>query len=139
MALSREISRLEIYAPSKDVARQLEKVKEDIAGTMRVRDFKITTSKPELRERIISIEPNFARLGSRLRDDVKIVAEAIQNAKPEEIAEQLAMGKITIKKDKKTIELSLDDLKVVKETESAGYRVDVIDIQEPAITLFVYL
>lgn len=139
LALSKEISKLEVYAPNAEVVELLEKVEEDIAGTMRVREVKITTRKPELTERVLSVEPNFAKLGSRLRGDVNIVAEALKKTRPEEIAAQLAKGKLTIKAAGKTLEISPDEVKVVKEIESSGYKVDIIDILEPAITLFVSL
>lgn len=139
MALSSEIPGLDLYTPSKEVAKQLEDVKGDIAGTMRVKEVRITTHKPELTERVLSIEPNFARLGSRLRGDVVIVAKALQRAEPGEIAKQLSKGNITIKEAGKTIEIAADDLKIVRELESEGHKVDVIDIGEPAMTLLVSL
>ncbi len=139
MALNSELPKLEIYTPSREVARQLRVMKEDISGTMRVVEVKITTRTPKLKERVLSIEPNFARLGPRLRGEIKIVLDAIKAAKIDHIAKQLDGGKVTIKKAGKTIELSTDDLKVVREIESAGRKVEVIDIQEPALTLLVSL
>jgi len=139
LALSSEISGLEIYTPSQILAKQLEEIAVDIAGTMRVREVKITAHRPELRERVLSVEPNYARLGTKLRGDLKIVADALRRAKLQEITEQLSQGKITIKEAGKTIELSAEDLKIKREMESKGHRVEVIDIVEPTLTLLVSL
>ncbi|MFH1821552.1 MAG: class I tRNA ligase family protein, partial [Methanobacteriota archaeon] len=139
MALNAEIPKLEIYTSNKDVAKQLEEIKDDIAGTMRVKEIKITPNKPELKERVLSVEPNLARLGSRLRGDVKIVTDALRNAKPEEISKLMGKGKMTLKEAGKTIELSIEDLKIVSELESEGHKVEVIDIADSAMTLLVSL
>ncbi len=137
MALSSELSRLIIYAPDKETARQLKETIADIAGTMRVKNLKITSRKPRLNEKVISVVPNLARLGPRLRDDVKTVSEKLQKMGSEYIAAQLKKGKITIKEADKTIELSPRDVNIAKETESAGHKVEVIYISEPALTLLV--
>jgi len=139
MALSTELQRVEIYSPSKEVARQLEEIREDIAGTMRINEVTITTEKPRLAERVLSIQPNYAELGPRLRGDIEAVADALRSADPEKIAEQLARGKVTIKAGGKTLELTAKDVKIVKELESAGRKIDVIDIAEPALTILVTL
>jgi len=139
MALSAEVPGLEIYSSNKEVAKQLGEVKEDIAGTMRIKNIRITTSKPDVMERVLKVEPNLARLGTRLRGDVKIVTEALNKASPDEISRQLANGKLTIKEAGKVIELSAEDLKVERELEIKGQKVDIIDVAEPAMTLLVSL
>ncbi|MGC8817325.1 MAG: valine--tRNA ligase [Candidatus Hadarchaeum sp.] len=139
MPLNTELPELIIYTPVPELAKNLEIIADDIAGTMQVREIKITSEKPELEERLICVEPNFAKLGSRLRGDLKAVVESLQKAKPEELASQLKKGKITVKTTGREIELSIDELKITRETVRKGHRVEVIDLTEPALTLLVPL
>jgi valyl-tRNA synthetase len=139
MALNTEIPGLEIYTPNRELAKRLEEIADDVAGTMQVREIKITSEKPELEERLISVEPNFAKLGPRLRGDLKIVAEALRRARPEELSEQLKRGFIEVGEAGKTIKLSIDELKITRVTERRGQRVEVIDLADPALTLLVSL
>jgi valyl-tRNA synthetase len=137
MALSQELASVEIYTPNKEVVDQLNEVRADIAGTMRINEIEITSRKPELVEHVLSVEPDFAKLGPRLRDGVKIVAEALRRANPEDIAEQLAKGEATVQEAGKLFRLTPDEVKVVKETESAGHKVEIIDTPDPALTILV--
>jgi valyl-tRNA synthetase len=137
MALSKRLARVEIYSPNGDVVSLLKEVGLDIAGTMRVDELVVAGRKPELKERILGIEPNFARLGPRLRADLKLVAEALRRANREEIAEQLAKGEVVIQEGGKLFRLAPDDIKVLKETESAGRKVEIIEIVDPPLTIMV--
>ncbi|MDI6643289.1 MAG: valine--tRNA ligase [Candidatus Hodarchaeaceae archaeon] len=139
MALSQELPKVEIYSPNKELAKQLKKVKEDIAGTMRVKEMKVTGRKPKLIERVLRVEPNLAKLGPRFRGEAELVMAALREARPEELARQLVKGKIVVQKAGKQFELVPDEVRVVKETESAGHKVGVIDIPEPALTIIVTL
>jgi valyl-tRNA synthetase len=137
MALSVELPSVEIYAANKDVLEQLKLISSDISGTMRVKKINIKRGGPKLVERVISIEPNFAKLGPRLRADVKLVLQALRKTKPDKLAKQLTKGKIELRVGRKRIELAPDEVKVTKETEKAGHKVEVIDIQEPSLTLLI--
>ncbi len=137
MALSRELPSVEIYASSRDVAKRLKEVGDDIAGTMRVGKLKIKVGKPKLAERVLAIEPELAKLGPRLRADVKLIVQALRKAKPEDLAKRLAKGKIKLRAGGKRFELTPEDVRVIKETASAERKVGVIDIQEPALTILI--
>ncbi|MEM3513892.1 MAG: valine--tRNA ligase [Candidatus Hadarchaeum sp.] len=139
LALNTAIPELIIYTPDQKLRKQLEEIVGDIAGTMQVKEIKILSEKPELEERLISVEPNFAKLGSRLRGDLKAVTEALRETNPKELSEQLQKGKITIPMPNKVIELTVDELKITKETVRKGHRVEVIDLTEPALTLLLPL
>lgn len=139
MALNTEIPELTIYTADLKLCEQLKEIVDDVAGTMQVKEIKITSEKPEIEERLVSVEPNFAKLGQRLRGDLKLVAEILRQANPEELSKQLRSGKITIEMPDKVIELNSDELKITKETVRRGHRVEVINLTEPAITLLVPL
>jgi valyl-tRNA synthetase len=139
MALSQELARVEIYSQNKEVVDMLNEVRADIAGTMRVREIEITGSRPELVERVLKVEPNFAKLGPRLRGDVKLVVEALRAARPDDVAKQLAEGRIVVETAGKRFELAPDEVKVIKETESAGRRVEAVDVADPPLTILITL
>lgn len=139
MALSQELPKVEIYTPNKNIAEQLKSIKEDISGTIRIKEIEITSRRPKMAERVLSVEPDFAKLGPRLRGDVKIVADALRKSNLDDIAKQLAKGEISIKEGGRRFQLSSDEVRVVKETESAGHKVEVVDIADPALTVLIYL
>lgn len=137
MALSRELPSVVIYTSSRETAKMLKEVGDDIAGTMRVGKLNIKVGKPKLAERVLAVEPELAKLGPRLHADVKLIVQALREAKPEDLAKQLAKGKIKLRAGGKRFELAPEDVRVIKETASAGRKVEVIDIQKPALTLLI--
>jgi len=137
MALSKELSSVEIYSSNKEIAKDLKQVGDDISGTMRVSKLNIKVGRPKLAERVLAVEPKLAKLGPRLRADAKLVVQALREAKPEILAKQLAKGKLKIRAGGKQFELAPEDVRVIKETASAGHKVEVIDIQEPALTILI--
>jgi valyl-tRNA synthetase len=139
MALSQELPKVVMYSPNKEVVNMLEEVKEDIAGTMRVNEIEVTDSRPELEERVLRVEPNFAKLGPRLRENVKLVAEALRAMRPEDVAKKLAEGRIVLEAAGRMFELAPGEVKVVKETESAGHRVEAVNVADPVLTILITL
>ena len=137
MPLSKELQAVEIYTPDERAAKELALLSEDLSGTMRVRKVNITVGKPELTERILAVEPDLAKLGPRLRSDVKLVARALRETDPQALAEQLARGSITLDVEGKRFELKPEEVRVKKETSTEGRRVEAIDIPEPALTLVI--
>ena len=137
MALSKELPSVEIYASSKEIAKHVKQVGDDIAGTMRVGKLDIKVGRPKLAERVLAVTPKLAKLGPRLRADMKLVVQALREAKPEKLAKQLTEGKLKLRAGGKQFELAPEDLRVIKETASAGHKVEVIDIQEPALTILI--
>jgi len=137
MALSRKLPSVEIYASSKETAKQLKEVGADIVGTLRVGKLNIKVGRPKLAERVLAVEPELAKLGPRLRADVKLIVQALRKAKPEDLAKQLAQGKLKLRAGGKRFELAPEDVRVIKETARAGRKVEIIDIQKPALTLLI--
>ena len=120
-----------------EMAKRLKEVGSDIAGTIRVVKLNIKVGKPKLAERVLAVEPELAKLGPRLRTDVELIVHALREAKPEDLAKQLTKGKIKLRAGGKRFELAPEDVRVIKEISSVGRKVDVIDIQEPALTLLI--
>jgi len=137
MALSAELPSVEIYAADGKNAKLLEQAMDDIRGTMKIRELGVTTEKPKVVERVLSIEPNFARIGPRLRSDANAVLRAISEADPEDVARKLEMGYLDITVNGKRFTIDREDVKIIRETASAGRKVEIIDISEPVLKILI--
>lgn len=137
MALSAKIPAVEIYTTAAKVAKQLQQAVEDITETMRIDRMDINVGKPKLAERVLAIEADMAKLGPRLRLDAKLVAQALREADAENLARKLAKRSIKLTVGEKEFKITSDEVKVIKETERAGRKVEVIDIPEPPLTLLI--
>ncbi|MCS7131562.1 MAG: hypothetical protein NZ934_02405, partial [Hadesarchaea archaeon] len=91
----------------------------------------------KLAERVIAIEPNMSVLGPRLREDAKLVVQALKAADPDELAKQLDKGSLVLSAGGREFKITLDEVKVVKETAKGVQKVEVVDIPEPPMTLLI--
>ncbi|MEM2908124.1 MAG: valine--tRNA ligase [Candidatus Hadarchaeales archaeon] len=139
MALSKELAAVEVYTQSPKVAKLLTQASDDIKGTMRLGRFDVIVSRPKLAERIIAIEPNMSVLGPRLREDAKLVVQALKAADPDELAKKLDQGSLVLQVGEREFKLTLDEVRVIKETAKGGQKVEVVDIPEPPMTLLITL
>jgi valyl-tRNA synthetase len=137
MYMGKEMEAVFIYALDKGIAERIERISEDIKGTMRIGELKITVGKPDVEEKILAVEPDMSRLGPRLRSDAKLVVQALRRVDLSSIASQLAKGEIRLTVNGKEFKLEPEDLKVTKEISSGGQKVEVISIPAPALTLLV--
>jgi valyl-tRNA synthetase len=137
IALSAELPSVEIYAADEKNAKLLEQAIDDIRSTMKIRELLVTTEKPKVVERVLSIEPNFAKIGPRLRSDAKAVLRAISEADPEDVARKLEIGDLTVTVNGKKFTIDKEDVRVVRETASAGHKVATIDISEPVLKILI--
>ena len=65
------------------------------------------------------------------------MAQALSEADAEDLARKLVKGSIKLTAGEKEFEIMSNEVKVIKETESAGRKVEVIDILEPPLTLLI--
>lgn len=135
MPLNTKISTVEIYAQDDNKAEKVEKVGLDIKGTARMDNLKVKVGKPEVEERFVSVEPKMSKLGPRLRNDSKAVAQALKDEDPGELAEQLAKGAATIRTGGKEYELSSDDVEISKEFLKGGRKVEFVDLPKFGLIL----
>jgi hypothetical protein len=130
---------VEIYTPDDSLRGKIRLVSKDVAGTMRVKKLEVIPSKPKLVERVKSVEPNYPKLGPKLKSDMKLLVKALRKVNLEKVAKEVASGKLVIEEFGKTFTLTPEDLKLVKETELAGEKIEVIDVDEPPVTILIKL
>jgi hypothetical protein len=137
MALSQELADVEVHTQDKKLAEKLHKISEDVAKTTKIGNFKVVTKAAEISERVVSIVPDFSKLGPRLKGEVGLVAEVLSKSNLEDISKMLAAGEATLKVGDKTIQLFPDDVKMIRETKVAGRKVDVVTLQTPPVTILI--
>jgi valyl-tRNA synthetase len=139
MALAQELERVEIYVPDTALREKVRLVSEDIAGTTRVKKLRVTSRKPELVEHVKSVEPNYPKLGPKLKSDMKLLVKILREADPGKVAKELVGGKLVLEGAGKKFTLFPGDLKFTKETEVAGEKVEVMDLDQPPVTILIKL
>jgi len=139
MSLAQPLKEVEIYTPDASLREKLAETILDISETMRITKTKLLEKPPAINEEIKSIEPNYSTLGPKYRKDMKSLLRALKKLDLKKLSKELAKGKLVLKEGKKTFSLSLEDLKLEKETKLSGKHVEVIDVEELPITLFIKL
>jgi len=120
MPLNAEISGATIHT-TPQLVEQLEKLKSDLSGTLRIREIVLTTSPPQVEERIDGFELNIDRLGPRLRSDLEILKEALSSMKPDELYDSIMKsGRIAVSWGGKDFELGPEDIRFVRSVSHAG-------------------
>jgi valyl-tRNA synthetase len=137
MALSAELPAVEIYTTDSRAAKHLTQASEDITGTMRIGRLDVSVGRPKLAERVVALEADMAKLGPRLRSDAELVAQVLREADAEKLAKGLAKGSISVTVGEKEFKLASDEVRVIKETESAGHKVEAVNILEPPLTILI--
>ncbi len=137
MALAQELDEVEIYSPNESLLEKAKECSGDVAGTLRIKNLKVVSKKPKLIESIKSIEPNYSKLGPKFKKDVGLLLQALGEMDPEKVAKELVKGKLVIEKSGKKFNVSAEDLKVVKEVGVAGEKVEIIDVRDPPLTIFI--
>ncbi len=97
MPLNTPIKSTTIYTTEKELYDKLNGLKEDIMGTMRIKDLKIEMGKPDVQEKAVEIEPVMAKIGPEFRGEAPKIVKYLQSVDPEDIAEILDRdGQISI-------------------------------------------
>lgn len=97
MPLNTPIKSTTIYTTEKELYDRLNGLKEDIMGTMRIKDLKIEIGKPDVQEKVVEIEPIMAKIGPEFRGEAPKIVKYLQSVDPEDIAEILDRdGQISI-------------------------------------------
>ncbi|NYB52329.1 MAG: valine--tRNA ligase [Methanobacteriaceae archaeon] len=128
MPLNTPLKSATIYAGSKDTYEQLEILKEDVKGTMRIQDLSIQEGKPHVREKVVEITPRMDKIGPEFKGQAPVIVKYLQSNDPQMIAETLEKnGFIDIEGSKVT----LDHVSYSKElVGKMGEKVELILMEE---------
>ncbi|MEM2299904.1 MAG: valine--tRNA ligase [Candidatus Hadarchaeales archaeon] len=137
MPLNAAISKA-IFYTSPQIAEDLEKLKSDISGTLRILELSISISSPEIEEDIERVELNIERVGPKFRSDLEILKEALEKSDPKDIYSGVMSGGVTICYKGKEFKLDPGDLKFLRTVSSADGK-KVVLVEEFPITIVLPL
>ncbi len=128
MPLNAPLKTTTIYASSDDIYNYLTLLKEDIKGTMRIDNLKITHGKPDVREQVVEITPRMEMIGPEFKGQSPVIVKYLEEEDPEKIIQNIdEKGYIDIQGSKVTPEHISTRKELVGST---GEKVDLILMEE---------
>ncbi len=130
--LNQPITTVTIYTEDVEL---VEKAISDIKNTINVQNINVTTGKPELNEKVISMEPLMSKVGPEFKQDAKKIITYIQTNDSDEIAQVLkAEGKVEVDGLEFTFDHVITESELVSQT---GEHVDILQIENSNVLLEV--
>lgn len=78
-----------IYTRKKDIYNQLDALKEDIIGTIRIDSLIIKEGKPDVREMVVEVNPRMERIGPEFKANAPVIVKYLESQDPQKTAERL--------------------------------------------------
>ena len=119
MALNAPLEKIEIYGSLDDLT--------DVLGATNS-PVEMIDGEPDFEHVPVNVKPNMGMIGPKFRGQAKAIIDALTEANPKKIADEVANGKVVVDVDGQTIELEPECVEIEKEVVSAGRAVDVLDI-----------
>jgi valyl-tRNA synthetase len=118
------IKTLNIYSKDSALTHEIEQLNADIKGTMRINDLNVMSGKPDIKEKVIEIIPQMAKIGPEFKGDAPKVVKYLQSEDMDEIVAKLdENGEIMIDNCK----ITWDHIEAKKEVVGkTGEKVEVI-------------
>lgn len=121
IALNQPLSIVNIYT---DDVEKVESTIDDIKNTNRVENISVSSGKPDLNEKVISVEPVMSIIGPEFKQNAKKIIDYIANTDPSEIQKQLESdGRVVVVDD-----VAFTDEHITKESELVSKTGEVVDI-----------
>ena len=89
MPLNTPIKSINVYTTQKELYINLNLLKEDIKGTMRIKNLEMEMGKPDVQEKVVEVEPVMSKVGPEFRGDAPKIVRYLASADPQEVAETL--------------------------------------------------
>ena len=119
LALNAPLEKIEIYGSLGDLT--------DVLGATNS-PVEMIDGEPDFEHVPVNVKPNMGIIGPKFRGQAKAIINALTDANPKKIADEVSKGKVVIDVDGETIELEPECVEIEKEVVSAGRAVDVLDI-----------
>ena len=129
--LAAEISRLEIIGGDSAMYRMSA---EDIQQGVNAREFEIA-EKADLVEKVAEVKPVYGKLGPVFKDKAKSIVAALKAASPEDIASQIAGGKVVLQADGESVELGPEFFEVRKILSLDGREVSTVQCGDALLVI----
>jgi valyl-tRNA synthetase len=89
MPLNIPIKSITVYTTQKELYNKLNLLKEDIKGTMRVKNLDMEMGKPDVQEKVVEVEPVMSKVGPEFRGDAPKIVKYLASTEPQEVADAL--------------------------------------------------
>ena len=129
--LAAEISRLEIIGGNSAMYRMSA---EDIQQGVNAKEFEIA-EKADLVEKVAEVKPVYGKLGPAFKDKAKSIVAALKAAAPEDIAVQIATGKVVLQADGESVELGPEFFEVKKILSLNGREVSTVQCGDALLVI----
>ncbi|PKL67830.1 MAG: valine--tRNA ligase [Methanobacteriales archaeon HGW-Methanobacteriales-1] len=124
ISLNTPLKTVNIYTSKSDLINKIELLVPDIKGTMRVTDLNLMSGKPDIKEKVVEIIPQMAKIGPEFKGDAPKIVKYLQSENMNEIVATLDKeGEILVENYKLTWKHIEAKKEVVGKT---GEKVEVI-------------
>ena len=133
MPLNTPIKSINVYTTQKELYSNLNLLKEDIKGTMRIKNLEMEMGKPDVQEKVVEVEPVMSKVGPEFRGDAPKIVRYLASAGPQEVAEALDKeGEILIEGSR----LTWDHVNAKREVHGkTGEKVEIVQSEDLDIVL----
>ena len=133
MPLNTPIKSINVYTTQKELYNNLNLLKEDIKGTMRIKNLEMEMGKPDVQEKVVEVEPVMSKVGPEFRGDAPKIVRYLASADPQDVAEALDKeGEIMIEGSR----LTWDHVNAKREVHGkTGEKVEIIQSEDLDIVL----
>lgn len=133
--LNSPMKSITVYTTQKELYNRLNVLKEDVKGTMRIRNLGVEMGKPDVQEKVVEVEPVMSRVGPEFRGDAPKIISYLESADPQEVADVLDRdGEILIDDSR----LTWDHVNAKREIHGrTGEQVEIIQAEDLDLVLEV--
>lgn len=126
-----DMARLEIIGGNTSIYAKAE---QDIKTGVRAKEI-VVAEKADLTEKVESVKPVYGKLGPVFKGKAKAVVAALGAADPEDIAAQVAAGKVTLVADGETVELGPEFFEIKKSLTLEGREVATVQCGDALLAI----
>ncbi|MBI5680880.1 MAG: valine--tRNA ligase [Methanobacterium sp.] len=89
MSLNTPLKTVNIYTSNSNLVGKIEFLVSDIKGTMRVTDLNLMSGKPDIKEKVVEIIPQMAKIGPEFKGDAPKIVKYLQSGNMDDIVATL--------------------------------------------------
>ncbi len=134
LPLNHPIEEVQLYSVDPSPLREL---MAHLQGTMNVRRVRLLRGRPELSERVVSVELDYRRAGPKFRELTGEISEQLRQLSVAQLADALKEGGITLRIRGREVTLAPEDLRIRREFETGGRPVRVYRFDKWDLTMLV--
>jgi len=137
MPLNTNIETVNIYTSDKELYLKINKLINDIKGTMRISKLNVEIGKPDIYEKVVEVTPKMAIIGPEFKKDASKIVQYLTTTSPKDLVDQLEQAGFIMVEDCK---ITLEHITLKKElVGKTGEKVDIQQIEDLGIVLEIVI